>query len=54
MELLGHLEERLAALDDIPSGINTELLQQGYQAAEYLGDAATAEGRVDVLDDPAR
>ena len=49
VELLGDLEERGAALDDVPPGIHAQLLEDGHHAVEDLGHAASGKGGVDVL-----
>lgn len=53
VELLGHLEEFVVALYHVPACVHAELRAHRYHAAEDLGNAAAAEGGVDVLDNLA-
>jgi hypothetical protein len=52
MKFLGHLEELLAALNNVPASIHPQLPQKGHHAAQDLSHATTAEGGVYVLDYP--
>ena len=50
---LGDGEEPLVAADDVPAGVDADLLEQGDHPGQDLGHPAADGRRVDVLDHPA-
>ena len=48
VDVLGDGEELVAAVDDLPLGLDPEVAQQGNVGREQLGDAAAVRGRVHV------
>ena len=50
VDRLGHREELVAAVDDLPLGLDPEAAQERDVGGEQLGDAAAVRGGVDVED----
>ncbi len=53
VHFLGDEEEPLVATDDVPAGLDAQILEEGEHAQEDLGDTASDGCGVDVLDAPA-
>jgi hypothetical protein len=50
VDRLRHLEEGLVATDDSPVGDQPQIVQQGHEGAQQLGDTSAVWRRIDVED----
>ena len=50
VDLLGDLEELVAAVQDLPLGVDADAAEQRHVGGEQLGDAAAVGGGADVQD----